>query len=173
MTSFSITKYIEIDAAHRVPDTKSMCRNIHGHRYKIEATVLGPLSQEGPEKGMVTDFSFLKEGMMSIIHGYCDHAMILQITDPFVKVWCDPDRIIHYQSYLPEEIFSTYGTYLGDGLNLYLIGKTPTAENLAEHWFHRLGPDVMSVSKNRVWLERIIVHETASCSATYEGEKKE
>ena len=34
-----ITKEIEIDAAHRVPNHKSKCRTFHGHRYRIEVGV--------------------------------------------------------------------------------------------------------------------------------------
>ena len=34
-----ITKQIEIDMGHRVPNHKSKCRNLHGHRYKIEVGV--------------------------------------------------------------------------------------------------------------------------------------
>ena len=37
----TITRKLEFDAGHRIPDHKSQCRNLHGHRYTIEITLVG------------------------------------------------------------------------------------------------------------------------------------
>jgi 6-pyruvoyltetrahydropterin/6-carboxytetrahydropterin synthase len=38
-----VTKIVEWDMGHRVPNHKSKCRNPHGHRYRLEVTIGGPL----------------------------------------------------------------------------------------------------------------------------------
>ena len=42
----TITKRLEFDAGHRIPQHKSQCRNLHGHRYALEITLEGELSAE-------------------------------------------------------------------------------------------------------------------------------
>ena len=37
----AITKIVSFDAAHRLPDHAGRCRNLHGHTYRLEATVAG------------------------------------------------------------------------------------------------------------------------------------
>ena len=60
MPRTSITKCIEWDMGHRVPNHESKCRNPHGHRYKCEIEVAGDIIVElnSPEQGMITDFGF-------------------------------------------------------------------------------------------------------------------
>ncbi|MFZ8988336.1 MAG: 6-carboxytetrahydropterin synthase, partial [Methylophilaceae bacterium] len=36
-----ITSRMEFDAGHRIPNHKSSCRNLHGHRYAIEVSLSG------------------------------------------------------------------------------------------------------------------------------------
>ena len=36
-----IRRYVETDTGHRVPNHKSMCRHMHGHRYRFEAEIEG------------------------------------------------------------------------------------------------------------------------------------
>ena len=57
--TYQITRGISIDAGHRVPHHHSKCRNIHGHRYEIQAVCRGPLQNSGSQQGMVLDFAFL------------------------------------------------------------------------------------------------------------------
>ena len=72
-----ITRRIEIDAGHRIPLHGSKCKNIHGHRYVILATVKGELASDGAEAGMVMDFGFIKAAMVYVIERVYDHALIL------------------------------------------------------------------------------------------------
>ena len=39
-----IRRWIETDTGHRVPNHKSKCRNIHGHRYRWEVELEGTTS---------------------------------------------------------------------------------------------------------------------------------
>lgn len=162
---FEITRRLEIDAGHRIPDHGSKCRNLHGHRYVIEATCRGGLSAVGAERGMVLDFSFLKDEMVRIVDEYCDHGMILAVDDPFLP------------TFLPSAAFlqDVKAAVRGDGFysalgsmgKLYVMADVPTAENLARHWFDRLAPAVRKRSMDRANLQRLTVWETPNCSAVY------
>ena len=37
----TITRKLEFDAGHRIPDHNSQCRNLHGHRYTLLITLVG------------------------------------------------------------------------------------------------------------------------------------
>ena len=41
-----ITRRLEFDAGHRIPDHKSQCRHLHGHRYAIEVTLSGDIIRQ-------------------------------------------------------------------------------------------------------------------------------
>src|SRR4051812_30832616 len=82
---FRITKTIEFDYGHRIPDHKSKCFNVHGHRARVKATVEGPLHVFGSSTGMVQDFSELKEAMMDEIHQRFDHCFLAVTEDPLFK----------------------------------------------------------------------------------------
>ena len=114
-----ITKVVEFDTAHRIPNHKSKCRHLHGHRYRLEATYKGKVSEARGDsrEGMVLDFSELKEMMMSEIHDKFDHSLVLFEGDPLI-----PSGIL---SILPA------------GHQHRLLKFIPTAENLADY-FHEL-----------------------------------
>lgn len=161
---FFITREIGIDAGHRVTYHGSKCRNLHGHRYTIQATCVGPLYKEGEQEGMVLDFGFLKDIMMTEIDYPCDHGMILWIDDPLVK-----DFVNESQFSLAKEIIKNEGC--SEGLSkvgkLYLVPFVPTAENLAKHWYERLDPKVNEITNNQASLSHVKVWETPNCSAQY------
>lgn len=142
---FSITREIGIDAAHRVPLHGSKCKGLHGHRYTIQAVCTGRLFVGGEQDGMVLDFGFLKDEMMQVIDGPCDHGTILQEGDPLVDVLV--------KAPVPTK--------------LYLLREAPTAENLARHWYGLLAPRVTLRSDGLAGLARVIVWETPNCQAEY------
>ncbi|MEE8598088.1 MAG: 6-carboxytetrahydropterin synthase [Dehalococcoidales bacterium] len=151
MGKYTCTRQIEIDAAHRVPDHKSKCFNVHGHRYKIQATLSGDVIDDGRQTGMVMDFAFLKDLMMVVIHEPCDHAMIFYDKDPM---------------YLDLNLYT-------EGWKFYLMDEVPTAENLAARWYK-----LLRVAINEYWKEyeprrlapsliKVRVYETPNCWADY------
>ena len=54
-----IRRWIETDTGHRVPNHKSKCCHLHGHRYRWEAEIEGDVVDvEGvSDEGMLMDFS--------------------------------------------------------------------------------------------------------------------
>ena len=41
-----IRRYVETDTGHRVPNHKSKCKHLHGHRYRFEAEIEGDVVEE-------------------------------------------------------------------------------------------------------------------------------
>lgn len=137
-----ITKTVEIDMGHRVPNHKSKCRNLHGHRYKIEVGVDDKVifKQGDSSEGMVIDFGDLKDIIMEQIDFRFDHGMVLWTGDEFAK-----------------HIFEA-------GLKLVVVDFIPTAENLAKYWYTLL--DVVLKEKG-IKINHVTVWETPTSTATF------
>lgn len=71
----SITKKIEFEAAHRLSNYDGSCREIHGHTYKLEVTVTGPIQDD---TDMVLDFKILKKNLSETVLKHFDHSLILK-----------------------------------------------------------------------------------------------
>ena len=65
-----IRRFVETDTGHRVPNHKSKCRHMHGHRYRFEAEIEGDIVQESgvSEEGMLMDFSDVSAIPVSYTH---------------------------------------------------------------------------------------------------------
>lgn len=79
----TITRKVEFDAGHRIPDHKSKCRNLHGHRYTLECTLGGiPVNDPGKsDHAMIVDFGDLKTIMMDQVGEPWDHAFLVSKFD--------------------------------------------------------------------------------------------
>lgn len=125
---FEVKKWIEIDAGHRVPYHASKCKNLHGHRYRIEATVradmLVPDEEARTDSGMVIDFGMLKTFLMQEVHDPYDHKLILWEKDRMCKLLLSGGNPIP---------------------SFEIIPVIPTAENLARFWGEKI------MRRLRVW----------------------
>lgn len=79
MSIIKITKQFSFEMAHALRNYDGLCRNIHGHSYKMDITLAGqPLHDEtSPKNGMVMDFGDLKRLVNEEIVLLLDHAMVL------------------------------------------------------------------------------------------------
>lgn len=145
LSKMIVTKTIEIDMGHRVPNHKSKCRNPHGHRYQIEVGVdNGIITTKGAsDEGMVIDFSDLKEIMMTEIDENFDHGFIFYKEDTYRNFFDEMSK---------------------DGLKIIYFDKIPTAENLAQLWFSRI---VQPLARRGIKLRHVKVWETPTSTATY------
>lgn len=175
MQKYSVTRRISIDAAHRVSTHGSKCRNLHGHRYMIEATCVaraGLLHEDGEQTDMVLDFSFLKDEMVRLIFKPCDHGLIACLSDiDLLRMLAPPeadfdDWLETLKRQIDENDFClTDQTQLGT--MIYVVSFQPTAERLAEHWFMRLEGPVKKISGEYGELDRVRVWETPNCFADF------
>lgn len=141
-----ITKEIEIDMAHRVLNHKSKCKNLHGHRYKIEVGVDDKVidTQGASDEGMVIDFGDLKTTMMNEIDAIFDHNSIFFKDDPIRQ---DIVNLSQYQNKLP--IFVEF---------------IPTAENLARYWYEIMKA---ALSEKQIKIAHVKIWETPTSTAIY------
>jgi len=79
-----ITKEFKFETGHALYGYDGLCRNVHGHSYKLSVTVIGtPIKDSGNVKfGMVMDFSDLKEIVNETIVKPFDHATVLNVNSP-------------------------------------------------------------------------------------------
>lgn len=159
-----ITREIGIDMGHRVPNHGSKCKNLHGHRYRVIATVQGGMFEVGEQEGMVIDFGFLKEEMMLMVDAFFDHGMALWIQDPILVHELGPTH-----ERIADDVFH-HGYALGTWKwgKIVVTRDVPTAENLAKLWYELLYwrlADRMEGTNGRLY--SITVWETPNCSAIY------
>ncbi|MBN2251712.1 MAG: 6-carboxytetrahydropterin synthase QueD [Candidatus Altiarchaeota archaeon] len=57
------------DASHYLPGYKGKCEQFHGHTYRLEVSVEGPIGDDG----MVLDFNELKEVVNTTVLEKLDH----------------------------------------------------------------------------------------------------
>ncbi len=71
---FEITKAASFDAAHHMthPEVDGRYRRLHGHSFRVEASVRGPA---GAETGWVEDFAAL-EAALKTLAGELDHGLL-------------------------------------------------------------------------------------------------
>jgi len=79
-----LSKEFRFEAAHALRNYDGLCRNIHGHSYKLRVTVKGiPLNDPtSPKDGMVADFSVLKKIVKEAIVEPFDHALMVHDAIP-------------------------------------------------------------------------------------------
>jgi 6-pyruvoyltetrahydropterin/6-carboxytetrahydropterin synthase len=140
-----ITRRLEFDAGHRIPDHQSQCRHLHGHRYAIEITLSGDVIRADgrPENGMVMDFADVKAIARSRVVDPWDHAFL---------AWRNDVAVVAFLDSLP-------------GHKTVLLDVVPTAENLARIAFAILDPVYADVFGNHLRLERVRLYETPNCWA--------
>ena len=59
-----------------LPHHPGKCSRLHGHSYRLEVAVDGPLRDEGPARGMVVDFDEIAKVVNALIVEQLDHASL-------------------------------------------------------------------------------------------------
>lgn len=140
-----ITRRLEFDAGHRIPDHASQCKHLHGHRYVIEITLTGEIIQAdgNPANGMVMDFGDIKRIAKTHLVDLWDHAFLAYRKD---------QPIVDFLASLPDH-------------KTVLLDAVPTAENLAVIAFRILDVQYRDTFGNHLQLERVRLFETPNCWA--------
>ena len=143
-----IRRWVETDTGHRVPNHKSKCRHMHGHRYRWEAELEGDVvTQEGTsEEGMLMDFSDVSAILNEYIHDVVDHAFIVYERDKEALVAL---------------------SHMGDEHRTLIVPFIPTAENLAKWAFEKVEPHISSTYGNSLKLHAFHVRETPKSWASW------
>ena len=133
----TVTKTVKFDAAHVLTNHQGLCKNLHGHTYRVDVSVTQP---EGDDRDMVIDFKDLKGLATEVICDRFDHAFIYNT-----------------ESAGEREIAAVVEK---NGMRTVAIPFRSTAENLAKMFYSDLKPRLPGLSSVRVW-------ETAESCAEY------
>lgn len=142
-----ITRRLEFDAGHRIPNHNSQCRHLHGHRYAIEVTLSGDvITTEGlSEQGMVMDYSEVKRIVKEVVVDAWDHAFLVYRNDT---------AVLDFLNSLPNH-------------RTVVLDVPPTAENLAMLAFRLLDAAFRDTYQNHLKLVRVRLYETPNCWADF------
>ena len=132
-----VTKTVRFDAAHILTHHQGLCKNLHGHTYRVDVTVK---QDDDDTRDMVIDFKDLKAAMRTYITDTFDHSFIYDTTS---EGECEIAAVLEKQS-----------------MRTVKLPCRSTAENLAHHFFNLLAPHIKGLSAVAVW-------ETPDSCATY------
>jgi 6-pyruvoyltetrahydropterin/6-carboxytetrahydropterin synthase len=143
--AISITRRLEFDSGHRIPNHDGQCRHLHGHRYAIEVTLTGVIADHPgkPDDGMVLDFGDIKRLTNQYVVEPWDHAFLVAKEDA---------GLVEYLNTIPNH-------------KTVVLEHVPTVENLASTAFRVLQPVFEKAFDGRLKLASIRLYETPNCWA--------
>jgi 6-pyruvoyltetrahydropterin/6-carboxytetrahydropterin synthase len=133
----TVTKTVKFDAAHILTNHSGLCKNLHGHTYRVDISVSRADEVAGD---MVIDFKDLKRIATEAICEKFDHAFIYNTASPGE---CEIAAVVEKH-----------------GMRTVALPFRSTAENLAAHFFAELSGRIAGLSSVKVW-------ETADSCAEY------
>lgn len=127
--------------AHLLSNYDGLCRNLHGHSYRLLVTVKGEVlrDESSPKRGMVMDFSILKKIVKEQIVDKLDHATLIY------------DKV-------------QQGLQLkGIAERIYPVPYEPTCENMVAHFAIR----IQNCLPHGIELVRVKLYETTTSFAEW------
>ena len=127
--------------AHALYGYDGLCKNIHGHSYRLWVTIIGNVLEEENhvKNGMVLDFSLLKKIVKPEIVDKYDHSLVLNANSPHANI-----------------DFSAFE-------KVFLLPYQPTSENLV----HDFAQVIKEKLPKNVDLHKVILSETANSYAEW------
>ena len=133
----TVTKTVKFDAAHVLTSHQGLCKNLHGHTYRVDVSVSQAADDD---RDMVIDFKDLKGIANEVVCDRFDHAFIYNT-----------------ESVGEREIAAVVEK---NGMRTVAIPFRSTAENLAKLFFSDLKARIPGLVAVKVW-------ETADSCAEY------
>ncbi|HEX3657091.1 MAG TPA: 6-carboxytetrahydropterin synthase [Pirellulales bacterium] len=121
---FRVTREIDFCYGHRLLNYNGKCKYLHGHNGRAVIAIESP---ELDERGMVLDFSDIKNVVSNWIDQNLDHRMLLHRDDPAVPALREM------------------------GEPMYLLDVNPTAENIARLIFEFTASQGFPIVEARLW----------------------
>ena len=122
----TVTKTVKFDAAHVLTDHQGLCRNLHGHTYRVDVSVATETDGD-----MVIDFKELKGVLSEVILDRFDHSFIYNTG-----------------SAGESEIAAVVEKH---GMRTVAIPFRSTVENLAKMFYNELRGRISGLSAVKVW----------------------
>ncbi|MCD7854369.1 MAG: 6-carboxytetrahydropterin synthase [Clostridiales bacterium] len=118
------------DSAHFLSGYEGKCSNIHGHRWRVVVEIGGDnLNQDRQTRGMLCDFSALKEALRDETESL-DHRLIIE------------------KGSMKEALLNMLRE---NGFNVTEVLFRPTAESFAKYFFDRMKMRGYSVKSTEVY----------------------
>jgi 6-pyruvoyltetrahydropterin/6-carboxytetrahydropterin synthase len=76
-----IRKSFTFEAAHVLPNHPGKCSRLHGHSYRLDVTLEGPLHPDGPAAGMVEDFEVVSRAVKAAVIAELDHRSLNELIE--------------------------------------------------------------------------------------------
>ena len=133
----TVTKTVKFDAAHVLTNHQGLCKNLHGHTYRVDVSVMQAADDD---RDMVIDFKDLKGIANEVVCDRFDHAFIYN-TESAGE--CEIAAVVKK-----------------NGMRTVAIPFRSTAENLAKLFFNDLKARIPGLAAVKVW-------ETADSCAEY------
>lgn len=121
---YEICKKLHFCYGHRLLNYEGPCRHLHGHNAVVD---VGLVTESLDGRGMVVDFSDIKQRLDAWIRSELDHCMLLHKDDPLVPILQERNE------------------------RLYTLEFNPTAENLARLIYERAGELDLPVQSIGFW----------------------
>ena len=141
------TKTFTFAMAHLLSGHKGLCKNLHGHNYKMEVTAVAQgnnaVKELGPAEGMVVDFKDLKQFVNKAIVNPLDHATM---------IWEDSKDPFEHDLYA---LLRKYNK------KVMVVAYRPTAENMAMDFMSKLNT-ILNETEADFRIEKIKLWETDS-----------
>lgn len=133
----------EFEMAHALHNYDGLCRNIHGHTYKLSVTVIGEPEKntESTKLGMVLDFGLLKNIVKPNIVDKYDHSVLLSNNED--------TRYFEQENMLFKRI--------------HIVDFQPTAENMVIYFADIIKP----LLPENIELFSLKLHETTNSFAEW------
>ncbi len=138
-----ITKTIEWEMGHRIPNHIGKCKNPHGHHYKLELTLSGPIgSNKGSSsEGMIIDFGDISKLLSAAIYDTLDHSFMI----------CEDDKIM--SAFFKKQ----------ENFKAVIVPFIPTVENISQWCYNQIFPRI----PENVVIENLRVYETPNSWADF------
>lgn len=136
---FTVTRYHDFSAGHRVWKHEGKCSNLHGHGYRIHFTCGAPSLDT---VGRVIDFGVIKTKLCDWLEDNWDHRFLVYSKDPLAVSLKMLDTAV------------------------VAVPFNPTAENMAQYLIQEIGPKQLQGTD--VILLSCKVEETRKCSASFD-----
>lgn len=144
MRIVTVGKQFTFHAAHQLPHHNGLCKDLHGHTYKLEVTITGKVNEPhgGSDEGMVIDFADIKLAYGKLIEPLVEHK------------------------FLNETLFDKIpSTLIDDPLAGTLPCALTTCENIAR-WIHKvLSAELLDQSAAGEQFVRVTLWETPTSFA--------
>ena len=151
----NVTKEFSWAMNHRLENHKGLCKNLHGHNYRLFITVIredGLIGDDNKSgEGMVIDFKSLKNIVNKVIVDDLDHAFAY-----------------NKNSNVDEQIAKALEEKIQQ--KIFAFDFRTTAENMVK-WMVESLNNYLTNADTGVRCTKAVLYETDTCYATYEEGK--